>query len=93
MTTEETNCFVLLDEYARTRHRCFVTEFFLSAIQIEYVLCFRPTGVSVQSPNYRYACRYFYIDTAVARMAGRNKKLPESITELLDKELPKLAQT
>ena len=46
MTTEETNCLVLLDDYARTRHRCFLTEFFLSAIQIEYVLCFRPTGMA-----------------------------------------------
>jgi hypothetical protein len=40
MTPEETNCFTLLDDYARTRHGCFLAEFFLSSIQTEYVLCF-----------------------------------------------------
>lgn len=92
MTPEETNCFILLDEYARTRHKCFLAEFFLSTIQTDYVLCFRLTGNGEESPN-RYACRYLYIEPDVVRTAGENEKLPECVTELLDKELPKLSKS
>ena len=92
MTPEETNCFTLLDDYARTRHGCFLAEFFLSAIQTDYVLWFRPAGGGADSSNL-YACRYLYIDPDLVRTAGQNKKLPNCITELLDTELPKLAKS
>lgn len=49
MTLEEANFFKMLDEYARTRHRCFLlAEMDLNADQAHYALCFRPIGVEAQ---------------------------------------------
>jgi hypothetical protein len=47
MTAEETTYFKLLDEYSRTRHRCFLAEMFRTGP--EYTVCFRPTGVEKES--------------------------------------------
>jgi len=92
MTPDETNCFILLDDYARTRHKCSLTEFFLNTIQTDYVLCFRPAVGSKDSPD-RYVCRYLYIAPDLVRMVGQNKSLPERITDLLDRELPEVAES
>ena len=90
MTLEETNCFKMLDEYARSRHRCFLAEMNLSADKTHYALCFRPTGGNKDSPN-RYACRYLHIGAEQVGTAGHS--LPPSIVEMLDRELPILPQS
>jgi len=89
MTLEETNCFKMLDEYARTRHRCFLAEMDLKPEKANYALCFRPTGGGSDSPN-RYACRYLYIGAEEVGIIGQT--LPASIIEMLDRELPALPQ-
>ena len=91
MTPEENNCFMLLDHYARTRHQCFLAEFFLSTIETDYVLCFRPIAEDEHSrPPHR--CRYIYVRPDVVITAGQENKLPELISELLDSELPKMRE-
>jgi hypothetical protein len=90
MTLEETNCFKMLDEYARSRHRCFLAEMDLNADKAHYTLCFRPTAVDKGSPN-RYACRYLHI--AAEKVGAAGKSLPTSVIEMLDRELPTLPQS
>jgi hypothetical protein len=80
----------MLDEYARSRHRCFLAEMDLHADKARYRLCFRPTGVSKDSPN-RYACRYLFIGRKEVGAARR--VLPTSIIEMLDGALPTLPQS
>jgi hypothetical protein len=92
MTVEETNCFKMLDEYSRSRYSCFLAEMTLNPAKAIYALCFRPTGVSKNSPN-RYACRYLYIGAAAVKAAGEMQALPTSITEMMDGELPALPQS
>ena len=86
MTAEETRAFTLLDTYARTKHRCFVAEMDLNKSGAEYILCFRPTDVSRDSPD-RFACRYLHIEATRLRAAGETPYLPSSIVLELDKEL------
>jgi len=90
MTAEETTCFKLLDEYSRTRHRCFLAEMFSTVS--EYTLCFRSTGVQKESAS-RYACRYLRIGTREVSTAARNGILLPSTTEMLDRELSALPQS
>jgi hypothetical protein len=90
MTREETNCFKMLDEYARNRHRCFLAEMNLDADKRHYTLCFRPTGVSKDSPN-RYTCRYLHMEAHEVGAAGQT--LPKLTIEMLDRELPTLPQS
>jgi hypothetical protein len=92
VTLEETNCFKMLDEYSRTRHRCFLAEMDLNAFQAYYSLCFRPTGGTEDSPN-RYACLYLRINAEEVKNAGKQQVLPASITQMLDRELPTLPQS
>jgi hypothetical protein len=89
---EETNCFKMLDEYSRSRHRCFLAEMDLDAPQACYSLCFRPTQVSQDSPN-RHECRYLRISAEEVTTAGQKQVLPGSITQMLDRELPALPQS
>jgi hypothetical protein len=90
MTLGETNCFKMLDEYARSRHRCFLAEMDLHADKARYRLCFRPTGVSKDSPN-RYAC--YYLCIRVDEVGAAPQVLPASILEMLDGALPTLPQS
>lgn len=90
MTLEETNCFKMLDEYARGRHRCFLAEMDLDADKARYSLCFRPAEAAKDSPN-RYAYRYLYIGADEVGATGQ--ALPTSIIEMLDRELPTLQQS
>lgn len=91
MTSEETRVFKLLDEYSRDRHKCFVTEMDRNDARQTYLICFRPIGVKVDSPN-RYACRYFHFAVSEINKAAEQGTLTASITEKLDKELLSLGQ-
>lgn len=45
MSPEETLCFKLLDGHARTKHACFLAEFFPKGRRDGfYLCCFRPVG-------------------------------------------------
>lgn len=92
MTLEEVSYFTMLDDYSRSRHRCFVAEMFLNNGTRDYTVCFRPMGISEDSPN-RYACRYLHIGAEDIRTAEQKQVLPASITEMLDRELPTLPQS
>ncbi len=87
MTSEETRFFELVDGYSRTQHHCFVAEMFLTNTQTEYVLCFRPVGVTKDSSE-RYACRYLYVEANEAKTMGQTRTLDASIRQKLDTELP-----
>jgi hypothetical protein len=86
MTSEETRAFKLLDEYARDRHECFVTEMDLNKARSAYTLCFRPISVKRDLPN-RYACRYLHFEASEFKSVAQEGVLTASITEKLDKEL------
>lgn len=92
MTPEETQLFKLLDDYSRARHRCFLSEMFLSKQGTEYTLCFRPTDDSPDSP-WPHACRYVRISRAEAFTVGRSKTLSEATAGMLNRELSELGQS
>jgi hypothetical protein len=92
MTPEATTCFKMLDEYSRTRHRCFLAEMDLNADKGIYALCFRPLAENRNSGD-RYACRYLHIEVEDVRCTAHIQELPRAIIELLDTELPTLQQT
>jgi hypothetical protein len=79
--------FRLFYEYSRKRQYCFVAEFFPNRAKDGYLLCFRPTGGTKESPN-RYAGRYLDIGLGEVQEAAKTNDLPASVTELLDKEIP-----
>ena len=54
-----------------------------------YLICFRPTGGTKDSPN-RYACRYLHFGIGEMMEVAVKKELPASIIEQLDRELPSL---
>jgi hypothetical protein len=83
--------FRLFDEYSRKKHHCFIVEFFPERGKSGYILCFRPTDGTKDSPN-RYAYRYLHIGSGEIQEAAKNNELPASVTELLDKELPSLGR-
>lgn len=92
MTSSEYSVFFkLLDDYCRAKHHCFVAELTFIDARDEYDICFRPTGVTRDSPN-RYACRYLAFGISTLIEASQRKELPVSMTEQLDKELPGLGQ-
>jgi hypothetical protein len=80
-TPEETRCFRLLDR-SRSRYRRLLAEMFLNEDDTHYFLCFRPLGVTKDSPNRR-ACRYPEIPIKEIRAAGRKRMLTDSIAETL----------
>ena len=88
---EKRRCFKLLDEYARPNHNCFVTEFFLSREASAYNVCFRPLGVSKDSPN-RYDCKYVQFDLENVRAMASGRSLPTSISDQLDQALSTVTQ-
>ena len=83
--------FRLLDDYCRSKHRCFVAELDLDKAGRHYRVCFRPTGGTKHSPN-RDAGRYLEIGIGCIMEVAEEKALPASITELLDRDLPSLGQ-
>jgi len=88
-SSEDAAVFRLLDSYSRNQHRCFVAEFGFDKAEADYVVCFRPTGGTKDSPN-RYACRYLHFGSTDIKEAAERKELPTSVIEQLDKELPSL---
>ncbi len=88
-TSDRAIAFRLLDDYARSKHQCFVAEFDLDKAGLEYRVCFRPTCGSKGSPN-RYACRYLHVGIRDVTEAVEKKELPASVVDLLDRELPSL---
>jgi len=78
MTPEEAGFFELVDGYSRIQHHCFVAEMFLAKTQTEYVLCFRPVGVTRDSSE-QHACRYLYVEAVAARTMGRTRTLDASM--------------
>jgi hypothetical protein len=89
MNPEETAGFKLLDEYARTRHNCFLAE--MNARKTGYLLCFRPIGVRRDSAK-RYSYRYLEIERDDLNVATFTGALPDSVTEMLDRELSSLSK-
>lgn len=85
---ERTVCFKLLDEYARTKHRCFVTEFFLPVGTEVYFICLRP----VESATRRQACKYVQFGTEEIRTVASSQCLPLSISNGLDEALSLLPE-
>jgi hypothetical protein len=75
--------FKLLDGYARSVHWCFVTELFFNEEDTAYIVCFRPTDGSSDSPHLQ-ECRYLEIATHDAWIAVKAKMLPDSLAEQLD---------
>jgi hypothetical protein len=87
ITTEERlACFKLLDEHARTKHHCFVAEFFLQEQSETYFVCFRP----VESTTNRFACKYLQFGIEEIRTMASSQSLPLSTTNQLDEALTAL---
>ncbi len=87
--SEENTVFERLDRYATNKHQCFVAEFFLDSAKTKYYACFRPAGGSKEHPRPQ-AYRYLDVSFAQVAEAVESGALPSSLSELLDKELPRL---
>jgi len=81
---------MLLDDYAKRKHQCFVTEMFLNPAKTAYTVCFRPTTAGMDSAD-RNSCRYCEIEATEALNAGTAAAFLPSITEKIDKELVTLS--
>jgi len=91
MTNDETQVFLMLDEYSRKRHNCNVTEFFRDRDQSHYFICFRPMRLAENSKK-RAACEYVKIGIEkVAQMASETALTAQLIQEL-DQKLAPLGQ-
>jgi hypothetical protein len=89
MTPAETRFFQLIDDYARTRHRCFLAEMNPRTRELGYSVCFRPLSTS-PNPSGRYACKYLMVSTEHVEAAGHGQELPPSLVDQLDAELSEL---
>jgi len=90
MTGQETTFFKLLDEYARTRHQCFLTEMLPDfPDKLRYSWCFRPIGVGKGGPD-QYTCRYLSIDAAEMAYSAGAHCLSRDVSDKSDKELSSL---
>jgi uncharacterized protein (DUF1786 family) len=89
MTIGEKQLFELLDQYARSRHACFVSEMFLNKSQTEYVVCFRPANISPDSSN-RDKYKYLRFDALIAKTGNLPMNLTSSIKQKLDEALSNL---
>src|SRR5262252_1775330 len=69
MTSYEKRLLMLLDDYAKRKHQCFVTEMFLNPAKTAYTVCFRPTTAGMDSAD-RNSCRYCEIEATEALNAG-----------------------
>lgn len=88
----EKQLFEVLDNYARTYHRCFLAEMFLDKSGAEYVLCFRPLSAKTDS-SHRYSCRYLRIGLADATRETGMKALGTELRLTLDDELRSLNES
>lgn len=91
MSPEETKAFKLLDQFARSEHHCFLAEFFPNEDGNEYILCFRPTGVTKDDPD-RYACKYIHIPADEVHTISAAKSLSPELAADLSAELQPLTR-
>jgi len=87
---EEAACFKLLDDYARLKHKCFVSEFFRSTQQEAYSVCVRPLLDSETDPN-RYASKYLQFSADDVRAISAGTSVPPGISDVLDNALAKIS--
>ncbi len=93
MTEQETQCFKLLDDYARSRHDCFVAEFWLKKGTSRYAVCFRPAGVKADDRDADvYACKYIHVEQSDVSAAAATRTLPRTVAENIDAMLPSLTR-
>lgn len=83
--------FRLLDDFSRSKHRCFLAELFPNEARSEYVLCFRPLTISKDLSDPMMAYRYLHIGVIDLRVMAASRVLPVLIAEKLDQELRSLA--
>ena len=86
MTAAEALIFRLLDDHVRTRHACFVSEFFPTRENTKYSVCFRPLKAPEDSPE-RYACRYLQVGMEEADQVAGSGALTGPLREQIDREL------
>jgi hypothetical protein len=79
--------FELLDDYARRKHSCFVSEFFEKDANV-YLACFRPLGNKPCDPS-RYACEYIAFDPEQLKESALERSLAVTIRQRLDEVLEK----
>jgi hypothetical protein len=90
MSPEESRCFQLLDAHARTKHGCFLAEFFPKGRgDGSYLCCIRPAGPVGKETDLvdRFACKYVTIDSRTVQSFVSNRFLPPELQQLLDEEL------
>ena len=90
MVGDTDTAFVLLDGYARRKHKCFLAEMNLTRNGQDYRLCFRPTGVDVKSPH-QYICKYLTLDARRVEAMGLAARLTDEVARALDDALSPLA--
>lgn len=90
MTPDERTFFELVDDYARTRHRCFLAEMNPRTKELGYSVCLRPLDLSENSDPF--ACKYLTVPAEQVEFAGRREHLPAALVDRLDAELSKLKQ-
>ena len=84
---EYSRCFKLLDERARTKHNCFVSEFGLSEERALFYVCFRPLGGTPDDPN-RFACKYLNFAVGEIKAMALVNSLPTDVIAEIDSALP-----
>jgi hypothetical protein len=85
MHPQYTTLFTTIDEYARTRHRCFVAECFLFS-EAEWTICTRPTNENTRALDV-YACKYFRLSQREAEEVCKSNALGATLKERIDREL------
>jgi hypothetical protein len=91
VTKEETKLFELLDDYARSRHHCFLTELFMNKDRTAYSVCFRPRG-SLRDESERFACVYLQIDLEEARNIYSQRAITATVVRDMDEKLSELGR-
>lgn len=92
MSPEDVSCFKLLDDYARSAHSCFLTEFFPTGkSEGSYLCCFRPLGTEIDAAD-RYACKYVAMSADQIESILSSECIPADVAETLDEELAGLTK-
>jgi len=90
MDTEKRS-FRLLDEYARNKHGCFITELFLDLDGLKYIVCFRPLKAAPK-PHGCSPHRYLRFRANEVHAVNAGKPLSPDMVRLMDEVLPTLAE-
>ena len=86
----EQTFFALVDGYTRRRYQCFIAEMFPEGVGSRYILCFRPTGVNLETED-RYACRYIKLDADEIRDISSAGEITSVLSDTLHRDLSHLA--